>query len=158
MVVSRTEAAGDGTVPFWSALPRSGQKQVVINEHSTVFTGMAFKAVFYRLLGGDLGPALESIESGKTLDPDALRLSIPTQVIECGKSFELLLVPRLPLASIEGVLTLHRLDDKGDPAAVASEPLALSLPSRSRSEMRAAANRRGTKALPLESLTVMSSG
>jgi hypothetical protein len=61
MVVTRTENAGDGTVPFWSALPRAVQKQVVVNEHTKVFRGMPFKRVFYRLLGGDLGVPLESV-------------------------------------------------------------------------------------------------
>src|SRR5262249_34348627 len=59
MVVTRTEGAGDGTVPMWSALPRAAQKQVVVNEHSHVFTGLPFQRFFYRLLGGDLGEALE---------------------------------------------------------------------------------------------------
>src|SRR5262249_1655573 len=48
MVVTRTEDAGDGTVPFWSAMPRAVQKQVVVNEHAQVFRGMPFKRVFYR--------------------------------------------------------------------------------------------------------------
>jgi phospholipase A1 len=61
MVLTRTEDAGDGTVPFWSALPRAIQKQVVVSEHTKVFRGMPFKRVFYRLLGGNLGIPLESL-------------------------------------------------------------------------------------------------
>lgn len=124
MEVTRTRDAGDGTVPFWSALPSRGQKQVVVNEHSSVFTGMPFKAVFFRLLGGSLGPALESVDRTQESDPDALRLSMPTQVIECGKGFELLLVPRAPVQKISGELVLRKLTEEGLLAAGPSEPIA----------------------------------
>ena len=124
MEVTRTPDAGDGTVPSWSALPRKGQKQVVINEHSTVFKGMAFKAVFYRLLGGNLGDALQAIEQGLMPDPDALRLSMSTQVIESAKAFELLLIPRKPVGHIEGALVLRKLGGDGDPAPGPGEALA----------------------------------
>jgi hypothetical protein len=89
MVVTRTEDAGDGTVPFWSALPMAVQKQVVVNEHTKVFRGLPFKRVFYRLLGGDLGIPLESL--GLEEQVQATRLSIPTPIIHAGKEFELLL-------------------------------------------------------------------
>jgi hypothetical protein len=56
MRVTHTEAAGDGTVPLWSALPRVLQKQVVVSEHAHVFTGMPFKLVFYGGCGEALVP------------------------------------------------------------------------------------------------------
>jgi phospholipase A1 len=84
MVVTRTEDAGDGTVPFWSALPRAVQKQVVVNEHSKIFHGMSFNRVFYRLLGGDLGVPLESLGLQEKIK--AVRLSIPTPVINADAS------------------------------------------------------------------------
>jgi pimeloyl-ACP methyl ester carboxylesterase len=124
MTPTRTPNAGDGTVPFWSALPRKGQKQVVVNEHASVFTGMAFKSVFYRLLGGHLGNALQSIEQGLVADPDALRLSMPTPVIERGQAFELLLVPQVAVGQIDGELVLRRLNDDGQAGASPPEALA----------------------------------
>jgi pimeloyl-ACP methyl ester carboxylesterase len=115
MVLTRTEDAGDGTVPFWSALPRPVQKQVVVNEHAQVFRGMPFKRVFYRLPGGDLGVPLESL--GQEEEPGATRLSIPTPVIHAGREFELLVVPTPPAGRIVGTLVLQRLKEDGTPAA-----------------------------------------
>ena len=123
MNVTRTEGAGDGTVPFWSALPRSVQKQVVVNKHEHVFQGMPFKRVFYRLLGGDLGPALQKLD----LDDDAeksagaMRMSISTPILQCAKEFELLLAPHSPTPSIDVRLSLQRLRDDGTPSAPAEE-------------------------------------
>jgi pimeloyl-ACP methyl ester carboxylesterase len=113
MVVTRTEGAGDGTVPLWSALPRPVQKQVVVNEHSHVFTGTPFKKVFYRLLGGDLGPALENLLEEQA--PDPLRLSVPHPVIECNKDFELLVIPppSESVSAIDGTLWIQKLHDDG---------------------------------------------
>jgi pimeloyl-ACP methyl ester carboxylesterase len=119
MVVTRTEDAGDGTVPFWSALPRAVQKQVVVNEHAKVFHGMPFKRVFYRLLGGDLGIPLESL--GLEEKVEATRLSIPTPIIHAGREFELLLVPTSPTEKLVGTLWLQRLKEDGMPAATAEE-------------------------------------
>jgi hypothetical protein len=49
--VTRSEDAGDGTVPLWSALPVSAQKQLIVGEHTGFFTETTFKAVFFRLFG-----------------------------------------------------------------------------------------------------------
>jgi pimeloyl-ACP methyl ester carboxylesterase len=113
MVVTRTEGAGDGTVPLWSALPRAIQKQVVVNEHSHVFTGTPFKKVFYRLLGGDLGPALQNLLDEQA--PDPLRLSLARPVIECYRDFELLLIPPTAdsVAVIDGTIWIQKLQDDG---------------------------------------------
>jgi phospholipase A1 len=113
MVLTRTEDAGDGTVPFWSALPRAVQKQVVVNEHAQVFRGTPFKRVFYRLLGGDLGVPLESL--GLEEEAGATRLSIPTPVIHARREFELLLVPITPTEKILGTLLLQKLSEGGTP-------------------------------------------
>lgn len=119
MVVTRSEDAGDGTVPFWSALPRAVQKQVVVNEHAQVFRGMPFKRVFYRLLGGDLGIPLESLGLEEEAGPT--RLSIPTPIIHAGREFELLLVPISPTGQLVGTLSLQKLKEDGTPAAAAEE-------------------------------------
>jgi phospholipase A1 len=111
MVLTRTQDAGDGTVPFWSALPRAVQKQVVVNEHMHVFCGMPFKRVFYRLLGGDLGVPLESINAPPP--PGPTQLSIPTPVIQVNQAFELLVVPQPSAGKIDGKLLLQKLDDNG---------------------------------------------
>jgi len=115
MVVTRTEDAGDGTVPFWSALPRAVQKQVVVNEHAQVFRGRPFKRVFYRLLGGDLGVPLESLgleenEAGPT------QLSIATPIIHAGREFEVLLLPVSATGKLEGTFSLQKLMEDGAPA------------------------------------------
>lgn len=120
MVVTRTEDAGDGTVPFWSALPRPVQKQVVVGEHMKVFRDMPFKRVFWRLLGGDLGTPLQAAD-GHAEEP--LMLSLAKPVIEVDQVFELLLIPSAPVAPLEGRLMLTRLDDRGR-AAGAPEELA----------------------------------
>jgi phospholipase A1 len=84
MVVTRTEDAGDGTVPFWSALPRAVQKQAVVNEHSKIFHGMSFNRVFYRLLGAILASRWSPWDSRRRSKRFAFqsppRLSTPTRV------------------------------------------------------------------------------
>lgn len=116
MVVTRTEDAGDGTVPFWSALPRPVQKQVVVGEHMKVFRDLPFRRVFYRLLGGDLGLPLQATGVG----PDEpMTLSLPTPVIEVGRPFELLLVPAAPEAPLTGELLLTLLNEHGRAAGTA---------------------------------------
>lgn len=57
--LTRTDDGGDGTVPLYSALPARGQRQIVTNEHATVFRGTPFRKVFFRLMGGNAGEALE---------------------------------------------------------------------------------------------------
>jgi pimeloyl-ACP methyl ester carboxylesterase len=123
MKVTRTEGAGDGTVPFWSALPRSVQKQIVVNEHAHVFQGMPFKRVFYRLLGGDLGPALQKLDLDDAAEKNAgaMRMSISTPIVQCAKEYELLLVPHSPTPSIDARVSLQRLNERGMPAAPAEE-------------------------------------
>ncbi|WP_166618284.1 lipase/acyltransferase domain-containing protein [Paraburkholderia madseniana] len=109
IIVTRTNHSGDGTVPMWSALPRAGQREVVIGEHSSVFAGMPFKRVFYRLLGGNLGSALETL--GERDDP--MRLSIASPIVECGCEFEILLVPGTPITEIVGKLVLQSMEKDG---------------------------------------------
>lgn len=127
MVVTRSEDAGDGTVPLWHALPVAGPKHVSVNEHSHAFDSLAFRKVFYRLLGGDIGPPLESLSAQEQADSarqggEALRLSLPSPVVSTGSGFELLLVPGAPLAALEGTLVLRTLDDQGQPVAGREEP------------------------------------
>lgn len=124
MVVTRTEDAGDGTVPFWSAIPRAVQKEVVVNEHAQVFRGMPFKLVFYRLLGGDIGLPLQGLEQNIQTDP--LRLSLATPIVQIGEEFELLIVPSTPVGSFEGSFFLRRISEGGVPVSENEEVSKLS--------------------------------
>lgn len=59
--LTKTADGGDGTVPLYSALPARGQRQIVTNDHATVFKGLPFRKAFFRLLGGDAGAAVEAV-------------------------------------------------------------------------------------------------
>lgn len=127
MVLTRTEDGGDGTVPLWSALPHPGQRQVVVNEHSHAFCGMAFKRVLFRLLGRDIGAALEALqadEAQQLLASEGLRLSIASPVLRCGHEFELLLVAPMAVAPLQGRLLLQPLDAQGRPVPGRQDELA----------------------------------
>jgi pimeloyl-ACP methyl ester carboxylesterase len=90
-VVTHTPDSGDGTVPMYSALPVSGQRQIVVNEHATVFDGRPFRHLFFRLLGGDDGEVLEldTLEEAPTGPRVALSLDSPVQRFD--RSMELTL-------------------------------------------------------------------
>jgi phospholipase A1 len=110
-ILSRTADGGDGTVPMFSALPRSGQRHIATNEHATAFKGDAFRKVFVRLLGGDEGPATEA-----TLATVALALSIEAPIITAGDNIEVLLHgvgdaedPNGVFDNISGELVLRKL-------------------------------------------------
>lgn len=120
-VLTKTADGGDGTVPLYSALPARGQRQIVTNEHATVFKGMPFRKVFFRLMGGDAGAALEagldaaphsmpvlagSLDSPVYVEGDRpeLRFSVQSRASADGLS---------AAPSIEGTLILERTDDKG---------------------------------------------
>ncbi|MFL1391224.1 alpha/beta hydrolase [Pseudomonas tritici] len=127
-----TDDAGDGTVPLYSSLPSKGQRQIVINEHSTVFKGTAFRRAFFRLLGGNDGPALERATS-KEAQGTLLSGSLDRDTYAVGQEVELTLqaVDRnlsdgaSLIELIEGELILERLDsDHQRPSEVARLPLA----------------------------------
>lgn len=88
-VVTQTPDGGDGTVPIYSALPHIGQRQLVVNEHSTVFEGMPFKRVFFRLFGADAGPPVEM--SGGDGAQTTVALSIDQPVQRVGQPVEVTL-------------------------------------------------------------------
>lgn len=104
-VVTRQQDAGDGTVPMWSALPGTGQKQLVVGEHSKFFTETAFKAVFYRLFGAAFSaPPTSLTAAGATLSVQRITL-LRTEVVE------LLIIPGAPAATIQGNVILERTDN-----------------------------------------------
>lgn len=119
-VVTRQQDAGDGTVPMWSALPRSGQKQLVVGEHSKFFTETAFKAVFYRLFGATFSaPPTSLTAAGATLSVQRITL-LKTEVVE------LLLIPGAPAVAIEGNVILERTDNGAANFAPAGAPIPVS--------------------------------
>lgn len=121
-----TADAGDGTVPLWSALPRTVQKQLVINEHANVFRGGPFKRVFFRLMGGDAGPPTEA-----TVE-DALRLAVSLQkpVVPLGDPVEVVLSAELPFTELQGRLVFEARGEADVAGAVAAEaPVAYSGPA-----------------------------
>lgn len=110
-----TPDGGDGTVPLYSALPRQGQRQMVVNEHSTVFEGDPFLRVFVRLLGGHEGDAIEAVKRVGA----PITLSVEAPVLPVGEDIEIVMaislragtggnVPRLTLS---GTLVLERSED-----------------------------------------------
>ncbi|MES2044607.1 MAG: hypothetical protein V4475_12070 [Pseudomonadota bacterium] len=111
-VLTQTDNGGDGTVPLYSALPRPGQRQIVTNEHATAFKGAAFRRVFLRLLGGDEGPALE------TLGAPELILSVESPIVATDQSVELLLFAddageaAPSIDTLSGTLVLTRIRDE----------------------------------------------
>lgn len=104
--VVTTPDAGDGTVPMWSTLPRTVQKQVVINEHANVFRGNPFKRVFFRLFGADAGAPLEAMA-----DLDELHISLQKQVFAAGSPIEVVLSAEAPMQRLEGRLVFDRITD-----------------------------------------------
>lgn len=98
-----TPDAGDGTVPMWSSLPRTVQKQVVINEHSNVFRGDPFKRVFFRLFGADAGTPLE-------VPMDAafkLAVSLQRPIFKQGEPVEAVLSSEVPFTTLLGELVFE---------------------------------------------------
>lgn len=124
-VLTRTEDGGDGTVPLYSALPARGQRQIVTNEHATVFKGTPFRKVFFRLMGGNAGAALEAAPS----DEIALAgtLESPVYVEGTRPGLTLTVTNRASADGlgvtdrIEGRLVLERTDDEGKRQATVTE-------------------------------------
>ncbi|QPB24226.1 hypothetical protein [Rhizobium sp. 007] len=113
-----SEDAGDGTVPMWSALPKSGQKQFVVGEHASFFTSRIFKPVFYNLLGKDYPEP--PVHAASTLD-----LSVHAILVKQTDAIELLLIPSFPTREIEGALKIERTDDEAKPFVPFKDPIAV---------------------------------
>ncbi len=128
-VLTRTPDGGDGTVPLYSALPRQGQRQIVVNEHSTVFEGDPFLRVFVRLLGGNEGPALEklaALEKGmaKAAKSRPLALSVEAPVVSVQSDIEVVMTIAAEAVSwkartleLSGKLVLERFVDDANTKA-----------------------------------------
>lgn len=107
--VTRSEDAGDGTVPMWSALPVSAQKQLVVGEHAGFFAETTFNAVFFRLFGKSF-PTPPVGAAG----PDAA-LSVQSLTISKTDEIELLMAPAAPVTSVDGKVVIESTDGPGKP-------------------------------------------
>ncbi|PJR08742.1 esterase/lipase family protein [Sinorhizobium meliloti] len=120
-----TPDAGDGTVPMWSAFPRSAQKQAVINEHANVFRGDPFKRVFFRLLGGDAGIPTEAPVGAEF----QLAVSLQKPVVVEGEPIEVVVSCEVPFSILEGRLVVQsRTQEDAGLSDVAAMPITYSGP------------------------------
>jgi triacylglycerol esterase/lipase EstA (alpha/beta hydrolase family) len=117
--ITRSEDAGDGTVPLWSALPKSGQKQLVVGEHTGFFNETTFKAVFFRLFGKNF-PAPPVGVAGA-----AAALSVQSVSIRKTDQIELVIAMSTPVGSVEGKVVLERTDGPDKPFVKFGEELAV---------------------------------
>lgn len=108
-IVTRADGAGDGTVPLWSALPTSGQKQLVVGEHTKFFTETGFKAVFYRLFGKRFQTPPIALSAASAT------LSVQRLTIGRTETVELLIVPGEPTDRVEGKIVLERSTEGTQP-------------------------------------------
>lgn len=123
-VITRTDAAGDGTVPMFSALPARGFRHVAVNKHETVFKGQPFRKVLHRLFGSDAGNPFERLDDEALFDDIYLELSLDRPVYEKGEVPELIVTVLDPYDengvtdAIDGKLVIEKLNEKGVAALV----------------------------------------
>ncbi|MFG1201785.1 hypothetical protein V5F29_05275 [Xanthobacter aminoxidans] len=122
MVVTRSEDAGDGTVPLWSALPVSAQKQLVVGEHASFFTDTNFKAVFYRLFG----KPFPKPPIGAAGAPGTAALSVQALTIRATDEIELMIAPAAPVDKVACEVVLERTDRPGGDFAPFGAPVSVS--------------------------------
>lgn len=117
VILTETENSGDGTVPLWSQLPVSMQRQIVPGEHSKFFSQDRFNRVFYRLLGSkfDEKPPLAAAPT--------LMISVKSRFFHQGDAIELLLVPRSAATEIDGRVVFEAVSAAGGHSSVAVDPL-----------------------------------
>lgn len=120
-LVTRSEDAGDGTVPLWSALPASGQKQLVVGEHASFFTDTTFKAVFFRLFGKNFPTPPTGVAGAVTAE-----LSIQSLSIRKDEEIELVIAPAAPIADVKSKILLERTDGPEKPFTAFGEALDIS--------------------------------
>ena len=119
-VITRQQDAGDGTVPLWSALPKSGQKQLVVGEHSKFFVETGFKAVFFRLFGKNF-PAPPTTAAGAL----SATLSVQALTLRTTDPVELLVIPVEPVDRIKGKIILERTETPERPFAKLGKAIAV---------------------------------
>ncbi|TIP25742.1 MAG: hypothetical protein E5X67_23400 [Mesorhizobium sp.] len=118
---TRSEDAGDGTVPLWSALPVSAQKQLVIGEHAGFFTETTFKAVFYRLFGKNFPTPPVGVKGKETAT-----LSVQSLTIRKKDEIELVIAPSVPVDAVKGKVVLESTEGPDQPFTAVGEALKVS--------------------------------
>jgi hypothetical protein len=98
------DKAGDGTVPIWSGQPNGIQSVPVPGEHSKLFRSDALRAILAELLGAP-----------RLLAAAPTELSLSPKVVEPSDQLHAALVFPTTATSIQGAITLYRLqlDDYG---------------------------------------------
>lgn len=108
--MTRSEDAGDGTVPLWSALPKSAQKQLVVGEHASFFTETTFKAVFFRLFGKNFPtPPVGVARAVKAA------LSVQSLTIHKKAEIELVIALAKPMEKVASKVVIERSEGPGKP-------------------------------------------
>lgn len=108
IALTSTEDAGDGTVPMWSALPRSLQKQLVVGDHSGFFAKNQFKAVFYRLMG-------RTFTSAPLAAAAEVSLTVAAMTARPGEPVNMVIAPGEPTGRIRGAIRLERTEKPAAP-------------------------------------------
>jgi pimeloyl-ACP methyl ester carboxylesterase len=120
-LVTRTEDGGDGTVPLWSALPVSAQKQLVVGEHASFFSETMFNAVFFRLFGKNFPTPPVGVAG-----TEIAALSVQSLTIRKKDEIELVVTPSAPVSVVDAKVILERTQGPGKPFSAAGEPLTVS--------------------------------
>lgn len=110
MVVTRTDDAGDGTVPLWSALPVSAQKQLVVGEHARFFAEENFEAVLYALFGKAFPRPPVGMAAG-----GVAALSVQALSIRQDEEIELVIAFARPVTSVKAEIVLECSEGPGKP-------------------------------------------
>jgi hypothetical protein len=98
----RYNAAGDGTVPLWSAVPGSLPPFVTPGDHVGIFKTQAFRQRLYQILtGGAVMPTPYA-------KAQVVVISLDKQFYAPGESMSVLVIPDKPTQSIAGQLRLYR--------------------------------------------------
>ena len=108
--MTRSEDAGDGTVPLWSALPKSAQKQLVVGEHASFFTETTFKAVFFRLFGKNFPTPPVAVARAVTA-----ALSVQSLTIHKKAEIELVIAPAKAMEKVASKVVIERSEGPGKP-------------------------------------------
>jgi pimeloyl-ACP methyl ester carboxylesterase len=104
------DGAGDGTVPIWSGQPNGVQSVPVPGEHSKLFCSSALRNILAELLGA---PRLLAAAAAPT------ELSLSPKVVEPGDPIHVTLLLPGTAATIQGAITIYRLEVDGSGAETA---------------------------------------
>jgi hypothetical protein len=101
---------------MWSALPASGQKQLVVGEHASFFTDTTFNAVFFRLFGKNFPTPPTGVAGAVTAE-----LSVQSLSIRKDEEIELVIAPAAPIMDVKSKILLERTDGPTKPFSAFGE-------------------------------------